>query len=367
MKILFTADVHSHEFSDYATTKNVRWLEDQMCYEETSVGEGVFPINSRLLDILNTLIVMREYCVRDQIPNVVIAGDLFHKRANLSVMVFNQTFRVLESFYNCGITVDVLAGNHDHVDNSDIPENSLYGLRHIVNVRDKNETVLIQDMNSDVELVFVPYSKNKDLMLSYVKSYENSSDSVVPILITHVGVDGAFVGKNKHIMTNKIVPEDLMYHKFKYVVMGDYHKPQIVVGTDNMFYTGAPIQHNFNDEGEDRGFWIIDTNKRKHMQFVPIDSPRFITVTKDNMSDVQIEGNFVKVQSSPEDIEEILEMVGDDSVKIELHKEIQEVNRSSISISMDYKDIIKQYAEEQGKADFVSVGLEIYEEALIGG
>jgi len=243
----------------------------------------------------------------------------------------------------------------------------------VASVYDKSTTLMLPDVvdgyDGQVEILFVPYSKNKDLMLDPIKEYEPDAyfdrDYTSSLLVTHIGVDGAFVGKNKHIMVNKITPEDLMYHKFKYVVLGDYHKPQIIVGTDNMFYTGAPLQHNFNDEGENRGFWVVDTLKRLQMDFIPIDSPKFVTVTKDNVGKVDLVGNFAKIQSNSTDIDGILEVVGEDSgLKIELQKEVQEVNRSSIDISMDYKDIIKKYAEEAGASEYSEIGLSIYDEAL---
>lgn len=48
------------------------------------------------------------------------------------------------------------------------------------------------------------------------------------------------------------------------MLLGHIHRPQILNGLHNVFYSGAINAMNFNDEGQERGFWIhefSDTGK----------------------------------------------------------------------------------------------------------
>ena len=54
-----------------------------------------------------------------------------------------------------------------------------------------------------------------------------------------------------------IVPsESLDAAAYDLVVLGHIHRPQLVSGFDNVYYSGSINANNFNDEGQERGFWI---------------------------------------------------------------------------------------------------------------
>ena len=53
-----------------------------------------------------------------------------------------------------------------------------------------------------------------------------------------------------------------MAARYEAVLLGHIHRPQIIEGFDNVFYSGAINAMNFNDEGQDRGFWIHEFNEK---------------------------------------------------------------------------------------------------------
>lgn len=54
-----------------------------------------------------------------------------------------------------------------------------------------------------------------------------------------------------------IVPqESLDAAAYDLVALGHIHRPQLVSGIENVYYSGSINANNFNDEGQERGFWI---------------------------------------------------------------------------------------------------------------
>src|SRR5690606_6574384 len=128
----------------------------------------------------------------------------------------------------------------------------------------------------------VPYSKNAEMVKKEIDKYAsmttNQGVEDKSILLGHLGVSGAFVGKSSYAMSDAFTVEDLYPHAFKFGVFGHFHKMQFLGDTKHFFYTGAPIQHNFNDEGEEKGFMLLDMEGGS-AELVEIPSPKIITVS----------------------------------------------------------------------------------------
>ena len=73
-----------------------------------------------------------------------------------------------------------------------------------------------------------------------------------------------------------LVPEVLDAADFDLVAMGHIHRPQQVQSCNNTFYSGAINALNFNDEGQERGFWIHDIEADTH-DFIKTPSREFAT------------------------------------------------------------------------------------------
>lgn len=346
-KILAWGDLHAHPFTDFAEPDDITG-------------------NSRLTSIVNCLKFMREYCVENGIKYALDAGDIFHKRKAVDTETFNLVFNEIKAFGEAGIKVIMIPGNHNQVDNSDLPSHSIEPFKEIPNVTvlDRFEPFEIDDF-----IVFpAPYSKNAEMVKKAIDEYAytttNEGLEKKSILLAHLGVSGAFVGKSSYAMADSFTVEDLMPHAFRFVVLGHFHKYQDLGGHHHVFYTGAPIQHNFNDSDQDKGCWVLDLEDGKK-EFVEIPSPKFITVTDWKSVDPKtLEGNFVRYQVSSDEVEELAESLPENSKhRLEVQKVYEEDKRVDVDFSMSFEEIVEKYAEEFN-AEAKEVGLEILREAL---
>lgn len=383
MKILATSDWHAHNFKEFSKTLSVCWNEDSLAYEITDPhNPDSQEMNSRLFNILSGLCQMRTYCVSNDITDILFGGDMFHHRGTIDVTVFNPISQVLETFAHLGVHIHAIAGNHDQVDNSVNPQSALYGFRKLIHVIEQPEKFLLGD---NTEVVAIPYSKDKQFVLSALKQLRTQCENPTQaILLCHLGIDGGLVGSGMYAMHDEFTLDELMSDQWKYVIMGHYHRPQIL--SYNSVYCGTPVQNNFGDEilGPDgyNGFWVIDLDRRWEVQFVPIIAPRFVTLSSaeelEQLSTDFVKNNFVRVKASGCQLEKIQgslkSTLGDDAqcIKLELEKDYFVAHRSRISLTQAYDDVIKTFAQENWKDDstlpkVIDQGLEILREALSGG
>ena len=86
--------------------------------------------------------------------------------------------------------------------------------------------------------------------------------SLPSVLMSHYTVPGCNTesGQTQFLAQFEpvLLPETLDAASFDLVAMGHIHRPQQVPGCHNVFYSGAINAMNFNDEGQQRGFWIHD-------------------------------------------------------------------------------------------------------------
>lgn len=352
-KLLCFGDLHAHAFSEFSEPDEVTG-------------------NSRLTSIINCLKFMREYCIKNGIKYVLDAGDIFHKRKAVDTTTFNLVFNEIKAFSDAGITVIMIPGNHTQVDNSDFPEHSIEPFKEIENVlvldKFKEHTIQVDDtQENDIFIFPAPYSKNAEMVKKKLDKYaydiSNHGIEKQSILLGHLGVSGAFVGKSSYAMADAFTVDDLFPHHFQFVVLGHFHKSQDLGGYKHVFYTGAPIQHNFNDSGQDKGCWVIDMETQTK-EFVEIPSPKFITVTDWKAVDQkELEGNFVRYQVPASEVEELSENLPETSKhRLEVQKSYDTEKRIDIDFSKSFEEIISEYAKEF-KPEAEEIGLEIFRES----
>lgn len=80
------------------------------------------------------------------------------------------------------------------------------------------------------------------------------------ILMSHYTVPGCNMesGQTQFLMQFEpvITQEMLLAADYNLVALGHIHRPQRIDGLKNVYYSGAVNAMNFNDEGQQRGFWI---------------------------------------------------------------------------------------------------------------
>lgn len=134
-------------------------------------------------------------------------------------------------------------------------------------------------------------TKDNEAWTSYISSMVmglRAECHKTSILMAHYTVPGCNMESGQtSFFTNfePVIPrEALEAAGYEAVLLGHIHRPQILNGLHNVFYSGAINAMNFNDEGQERGFWIhefSDTGKltKGHNCITPY--RRFYTITWD--------------------------------------------------------------------------------------
>lgn len=352
MKIAVFSDLHAHIYKDFDAHSDLTGSE-------------------RLDHIISALEYMKEYCIKNDIRTMLFGGDAFHIRSRVNTVVFNAVYDKFKEIAESGIKIVAIPGNHDDTDNSDLPKHSLHAFKDIegVTVVDTLTTITLED---GTPLVCVRYSKNARMIKDYISSIENNITIFKKaILLGHLGINGGFVGKGNYPMADAFEIDDLRPDLFKYVLLGHYHRRQFLGNRLNMLYIGAPIQHSFSDEGEDKGFIVIDTSKRYDIQFVPIPSPTFITLSatdvhRHDFDQSLISGDYLRIQVPEKQLEETLEFIPEGiRYKVELQREYLEQTRVDVKIGMSDEEVVTKYANEFSPKS-LQAGLKILSEVKGG-
>lgn len=364
MKLAVFSDVHAHAFREF---------------DEKTDHTG----SKRLDNIVGTLLFIRDDCVRRGIKYVLFGGDMFHIRAKVNTVVYNAVYEAIKTYNEHGLEIVGIAGNHDQVDNSDVPQHSLHAFNDLPGVTIYGDLTRhrIEDYDEDESVMVhcVPYSKNavraKEWIEESVSQYKEPhwlDSNMSHICLFHLGISGAFVGNGSYPMADAFVPEDLRPDFFKYVIGGHFHRKQKIIGYDNFMYTGAPIQHSFGDEGEDKGYLILDTNRRLDIQFVPVPNPKFITMTAQDVANEDIkqiadEGNYVRLMVKENELQAALSYIPDNlKYKVVLEKEYKEESRVDVRVGMTEEQVVTNYANKYNP-DALQLGLQILEEVKNNG
>lgn len=89
--------------------------------------------------------------------------------------------------------------------------------------------------------------------------------SLTSILMSHYTIPGCNAESGQIMMLTQFEPilpvDTLAAADFDLVAMGHIHRPQQLETVTNCFYSGAINAMNFNDEGQERGFWIHNFNE----------------------------------------------------------------------------------------------------------
>lgn len=292
MKILLFSDLHAHNFKPYATI----------------LPNGM---NSRLADAVSCINQIRSFCEdpTNGIDLVLFGGDLFHVRRNINVTVFNAVYDAIAKFQESGIQLAKIHGNHDQADRKG-EQHSLHAFTEICDVFIEPCWCVFETPSGEkCNVLGIPYTENIEQLRDVVKEDPPEPDFPT-LMLGHFGVQGALVGADfVYINPHDPTVEDLNAEAFDHVFLGHYHLHQKVA--DNVHYIGAPMQHNWGDSGQNRGFLVYDT-ETKEIERHYCESPWFVEVDKSHKA--PLTDCFVRIiddkQWSAEEIEERRSVLG---------------------------------------------------------
>ena len=295
MKILHTADWHIGQFK----------------------GPVMDGVNLRLQDTVKCLEYMVEVAQKEKPDIVCISGDIFHQeqigpvRYSDEMIIATDTITKLADIAK-GVIVMRGTPNHDGSGQFRVLDRMFAKTSHVHIITaptvlhtpytdiacipgfDKQEfRAKFPGLSADEEnLAWSKYIS--DMVFALRAECEKT-----PILMAHYTVPGCNMESGQtSFFTNfePVIPrETLMAARYEAVFLGHIHRPQIIEGFDNVFYSGAINAMNFNDEGQDRGFWIHEFNEKGtlvkgHRYTTPYRQFQTITWDSDEVGDYIREG-----------------------------------------------------------------------------
>lgn len=242
--------------------------------------------NARYLDICKCLDALVEGA-REQKPGIaVIAGDIFHQarvwsdRGLKEQQTAVKFLRELSAI--CPVVVMRGTPNHDSEQQFEMLKTAFEGNGEVKIITEPQVVEVFSGAYGWVQVACLPgfdrgYYRAQHPGLS--KEEENEvftkaiADMIIglkaqckagtpAVLVSHYTITGCNMESGQTAFFSQfepvVYPDTLAAVDFDLVCFGHIHRPQQLEGCKNTFYCGAISQLNFNDEGQERGYWIHD-------------------------------------------------------------------------------------------------------------
>jgi len=284
---------------------------------------------------------------------IVHLGDLFDNRNIVPINILNYAQSILERMSQI-CPVHVIIGNHDIYNKSINDVNSLKAYNYIPNVNIYETTTKI-NFNGK-QILLMPWVESKSEQIELLKQYSGCD-----YLFCHSDLNGAKMHLTSvaHRNSDKIDVEE--FDGYKNVYSGHIH---LVQKSKNFTFVGSIHEMDRNDIDNQKGIFVLDTNKEAEL-FIPNNiSPKFKKIYVNKEEDIELlsEGitkdwvdlfvsnsllvNNRKLRRKMESILQTgsfasVEYVDDISVDDETKEE--EVLNESLSINLDFSEYIKNY------------------------
>lgn len=287
IKILHTADWHIGQFN----------------------GPTVNGENARFLDICKCLDALVENAKKEKPDFIIFAGDMFHQARVWSDRGLKESqtaigyIRVLEKI----APVVIVRGtpNHDSSEQFKMLETAFTDDDSVI-ICTKPEAIPVYSYGGkQITIAALPgfdrgyfrakmpgldKSEENEIFTQYIDTLikglkAQCADTIPSVLVTHYTVEGANMESGQTAFFSQFEPcvylPTLNAAEFDISLFGHIHRPQQLSDCKNTFYCGAVSQLNFNDEGQQRGFYIHeleDNGKLLGSAFVELPTREFYTL-----------------------------------------------------------------------------------------
>ena len=259
MKILHTADWHIGSFK----------------------GPEQDGVNLRSVDTLNCLNELVRVAEQEKPQLTLVSGDIFHQaeiwqgRSHREVL---QAREIIMKLAKASDNVIVMRGTPNHDSEEAFDElKAHFELVNNVRVITTPEVIKTPYVNIAVLPGFDKGTfRAKFPGLSKEEENQVFSDEVgnivaglgamckeqhkLSILMSHYTVPGCNTESGQTQFLTQFEPiisqEMLIAADYDLVALGHIHRPQVIPNLKNVYYSGAINAMNFNDEGQERGFWV---------------------------------------------------------------------------------------------------------------
>lgn len=268
--------------------------------------------NVRFKDICKCLDALVEGAEVQQPEMAVIAGDIFHQARVWSDrgLKENQTaVRFLRRLASvCPVVVMRGTPNHDSEEQFNMLEVAFEGDESVSIVTTPGVRTYSSYAGKKVQIACLPgfdrgYYRAKHPGLSkeeenevFTQSIEQmilglkaQTDKESPtVLVSHYTITGCNMESGQTAFFSQfepvVYPSTLQAADFDLVCFGHIHRPQQLDGCKNTFYCGAISALNFNDEGQDRGYYIhtVEDDGQVRSEFFKLPTRQYKTIRLEN-------------------------------------------------------------------------------------
>lgn len=183
------------------------------------------------------------------VKQVAWLGDLFNSRVSQSQVLLNCLSGVIEMYWEAGLTILCIPGNHDKTDYaSDDSFLSIYRHHPGFVLYDEPCRVLCSEVD-DLEYHFVPFYKNGVWEKKFASLPNKVSKRAV--LFSHISVQGSINNDGSKVEEGVRTSMLMGYDK---VFLGHYHNQQ--QPSRNVFHLPSVQQNDFG-ENEDKGYTVL--------------------------------------------------------------------------------------------------------------
>jgi DNA repair exonuclease SbcCD nuclease subunit len=274
------------------------------------------------------------------INDIIIPGDIFHNRSEISVntlAVANEFFDNLKDF-----RIFISAGNHDcyYKDRSDVNSIALFkGWNNIV-VVDKNP-LIIETKNKKISLI--PWGTE----------VENIPEA--DICFGHFEIQTFKM--NSYKVCDHGIDSTSLLDKSPLVFSGHFHtKDDRKYKKGRIVYVGSPYQQNFGDVDQIRGIYTFNTESNDLTFIENKKSPKHVKLYLSKLKNKKQDASFISNNVPKNIISLVIDEDIDNDKLIALSTKLQTFN--PIYFRTEYKQINNDDIDNSANADYNIVDVE---------
>lgn len=292
-------------------------------------------------NILNFAKWASECFLNKGITDIIIPGDIFHNRNEISVTTLSLAKLFFDYFKD--FRVFISTGNHDCFlkNKSDINSISILDGWSNIHIIDKAPEIIL-------------YKNKKISLIPWGTNYEDIPNS--DIMFGHFEISSFYMNSYK-VCDHGMKSGDIL-KKSSYVISGHFHKKDYrTYSNGQILYVGSPYQQNFGDTLDERGIYVFDLDQNS-FEFIKNEiSPQYFKISVQKIKNNNISEENLSILSknniislvidqklTPEEIislKDRLNKLQPESLRIDYETDDSELTSSSVENDYNSSNILK--------------------------